>query len=177
LDNTKITLNISGENFEFIGCTLWFPNLPGNLELSRGWNDFKSIQNFRDYVYKENAISQEFLKQNINENSIVVTHYLPSEKSVHAKYKGDDYNVFFVCDMEDLIKEKNPKLHIFGHTHEKMDYIINKTRLVSNAKGYPNENTAEPFDYFKIVEIKTTEVLKSDETEKLKEDDYKFSIC
>lgn len=167
LDNTKVVLN----GFEFIGCTLWFPDLPGNRELSRRWSDFKAILNFRDYVYKENTISQEFLKQNMNENSIVVTHYLPSWKSVHKKYEGDPYNVFFVCGMEELIKEKNPSIVFHGHTHEHFEYLINKTQIISNPKGYPNEATEKPFDYFKTVEI-----FKEENTNKEDDKSYKFNI-
>ncbi len=155
LDNGKILLRNLGydSHLEILGCTLWFPDLPGNLEKSRIWSDFKSILNFRDYVYKENEISQKFLCENVSENSIVVTHYLPTYQSVHKKYEGNPFNVFFVCDLSNLIKEKKPKLWLFGHTHEKFDYILGNTRLISNPKAYPGENTEKPFDYFKIIEL------------------------
>lgn len=149
LDNS--TCEISGQRF--IGCTLWFPYDSLNQLYERDMNDFRSILNFREWVYKENEQSVKYLNENITENDIVVTHHLPSNKCVHEKYKNSDLNRFFVCNVEKLILEKSPKHWIFGHTHEQLGFQINKTRLISNPLGYPDEHkSGEIFNFVKIIE-------------------------
>lgn len=156
LDNSKVT--ILGQ--EFVGCTLWFPELEGNLGYSLRWPDFMSILNFKDYVYKENEISQKFLNDNVSSKSVVLTHYLPTYQSVHRRYlvkPYSNYNRFFVCDMDELIRKKIPQYWLFGHTHEHFDYwfdgIENETRMVSNPKGYLGEEVEVPFEYCKVIKI------------------------
>lgn len=38
-----------------------------------------------------------------------------------------------------LIEKYQPTLWIHGHTHEKADYMIGNTRIVSNPRGYNRE--------------------------------------
>lgn len=160
LDNSKVILPDSDREVEFVGCTLWFPNKRGLEGLTYGWSDFTHISNFREYVYKENAESQKFLNENVTSSSIVVTHYLPTKQSIHPKFLArpySDYNGFFVCDMEDLIRSKKPRYFLSGHTHEKFDYwfdgIEGGTKIITNPKGYLGEITEKPFDYWKMIEI------------------------
>jgi predicted phosphodiesterase len=72
---------------------------------------------------------------------IVMTHHSPTLKSISPKYK--DSNVvhkFFHSDLDWLVKEINPKVWIHGHTHERLDYMIDTTRIICHPRGYPNEN-------------------------------------
>ena len=48
-------------------------------------------------------------------------------------------NAFFVCDMASHVHERQPKLWIDGHSHDRCDYRLGKTRVVANPLGYPNE--------------------------------------
>jgi Icc-related predicted phosphoesterase len=148
LDNNTVTIN----NQRFIGCTLWFPFDPLNQLYEHGMNDFRSIFNFLEYVYKENQNSVEYLTNNIQENDIVVTHYLPSNKSVNWKYFDSPLNRFFVCEMDDVIENTKPSYVIHGHSHCKSNYKIGSTRIICNPHGYPNENDNE-FDWNKIIEV------------------------
>lgn len=151
LDNSTVTIN----NHRFIGCTLWFRNDSMNQIYERGMNDFYSILNFREYVYKENENSIKYLSENIQKNDIVVTHHLPSNKSVHPKYKGDVLNRFFVCEMDDVIEKTKPGYVIHGHSHCKSDYKIGSTRIICNPHGYPGENDNEndKFDSNTFIEV------------------------
>ena len=143
---------ISGQRF--IGCTLWFPYDPMNQLYEKNMNDFYSIHEFRSWVYKENEASVKYLNENTTENDIVVTHHLPSYKCVHEKYKYSELNRFFVCDIESTIEERSPKYYLFGHTHECLDFQINKTRVISNPLGYPGENKSDKkFNFAKIIEV------------------------
>lgn len=116
-------------------------------------NDFRSILNFREWVYKENLASVDYLEDTVCENDIVVTHHLPSNKCVHANYKDSELNRFFVCDITRLIEKNSPKLFISGHTHKSYDFLINSTSMICNPLGYPNENNKNEFDWNKIFDL------------------------
>lgn len=148
LENDIINLN----NVEFIGCTLWFPDQVNNKNFDWFWPDFKYIKNSHQ-IYEQNKYSQKFLKNTISENSVVITHHFPSPKSIHFQYKDDCYNRYFLCNMEETMNDKKPKLWIHGHTHHKFDYCIGNTRIISNPLGYPNEFGIGDFDWNKVVEI------------------------
>ena len=135
LDNGTVTIN----NQRFIGCTLWFSYDPLNQLYEHGMNDFYSILNFREYVYEENKKSVKYLTENIQENDIVVTHHLPSKKSVNWKYFDSPLNRFFVCEMDDVIEKTKPKYWGHGHTHERTNYQLFDTKVIANPRGYPNE--------------------------------------
>jgi Icc-related predicted phosphoesterase len=147
LDNSCVEI----KNQRFIGCTMWFRNDSMNSVYERGMNDFYSILNFRDYVYRENENSVNYLSSNVQENDIVITHHLPSYKLVNWKYLNSPLNRFFVCEMDELIKKNNPKYWIFGHTHEKTELDLFGCKMIANPHGYPDEFTA--FDFQKIISI------------------------
>jgi Icc-related predicted phosphoesterase len=136
LDNTRCQ---TSTGTSFIGGTLWYRDDPGNAKLEHQLNDFYKIKNLRNEVYKENAKTIAFLQEEIQERDIVLTHYLPSPMSIAEKYEGDPFNCFFLCDMEDVMKEKQPKLWLHGHTHDSFDYTIFRTQVVCNPLGYPHE--------------------------------------
>jgi Icc-related predicted phosphoesterase len=150
LDNSKCEI----QEQRFVGCTLWFPYDRLNQLYEKNLNDFYSILNFREWVYKENLASVDYLDDTVTENDIVVTHHLPTNCSIHKNYQNDNLNRFFVCNMNDMIKNNKPKIIVHGHSHFQFDYIFHKTRIVANPLGYPEENkSGEIFDFAKIIEI------------------------
>ncbi len=136
LDNNRIQLR---EGLTFAGGTMWFPDHPENLMLERFLNDFHLIGELREHVYVENEKCVEFLRTQVKPTDIVVTHHLPSPMSVHERYEGSPINCFFLCDVEDVMKERQPKVWIHGHTHDSFDYTIFRTRVICNPFGYPGQ--------------------------------------
>ena len=132
LDNDVV--EIKGQRF--IGTPLWFSWTPKVQQYYDNWSDFRCIYDFKRWLPRENKKSMDFLNKEMKENDIVITHYLPSWKCVAPKWVGNDCNCFFVTDQENLIIERNPKLWIFGHTHESVDININNTRMLCNPFGY-----------------------------------------
>ncbi len=147
LDNTSVII----ENQRFIGCTLWFPYDSLNQIYEKEMNDFYSILNFREYVYKENENSVKYLTENIKEKDIVITHHLPSNKSIHSKYFDSQINRFFVCEMDEVIKKNKPSYWGHGHTHETFEYKLYDTQIIANPHGTPDERN--DFEYNKIISI------------------------
>lgn len=71
--------------------------------------------------------------------TVVITHHLPSERSIAPQFEGDQENGAFASDLDDLILQFQPALWIHGHTHVSCDYALGKTRVVCNPRGYPHE--------------------------------------
>ena len=124
------------EKRRFIGCTLWYPPTNDAQLYKFGWFDFCYIKNADPYIFIQNKKSIHFLKDNIQPDDVVITHMLPSYKSVAPKYTNDRSNCFFVCDMEQTIQIKKPLLWIHGHTHNSFDYKLFDTRIICNPRGY-----------------------------------------
>lgn len=141
------------ETKRFLGCTMWYPPTEAAQVHKRGWFDFCHIKNADPFIFIQNKKSRWFLKENIQKGDIVITHMLPSFLSVSPKYAGDVTNCFFVCDMEETIKEKEPLLWLHGHTHNSFDYKINQTRVLCNPRGYIRSRDLNPkFDTDLVVE-------------------------
>lgn len=130
-------VTVNGQRF--LGDTMWFPDTPVCRMLEGQWSDFFCIQNLRPWGYQQNQKFIEFLDKELKTSDVVVTHHLPSFKSVSSKYKNNIFNAFFVSDVEKLIAERQPKLWIHGHTHQQFDYDIGSTRVYCNPLGYPRE--------------------------------------
>lgn len=142
LDNDVV--EIDGQHF--VGTTMWFRNRPGLGRMHMHMNDFHVIIGATTQVYEENERALEFLAREVDDRSIVVTHHLPSEFAVDEKYKGSKLNAFFVCEMDELICEKQPPLWIHGHTHESVDVKLDQTRILCNPFGYARREINPRYD-------------------------------
>lgn len=148
LNDSACTIN----GTTFLGGTLWFPDNPLNQLYERQMNDFSYIKDFRKEVYERNKKTIDVFNKHMNENTVVITHHLPSYQSVNEKYKGDQLNRFFVCDVENLILEKQPKYWVHGHSHDAVRYKIENTEIICNPRGYIHEITKN-FDYNLVIEV------------------------
>lgn len=142
LSNVSLLNNqvITCKGQRFLGGPMWFPQWsPLRDYVATQMEDFKQIVDFDSWVVAENRKFQKFAEENLKLGDVVLTHYLPSFKSVAPKYQGASTNEFFICEMDHLIQEKKPSLWIHGHTHESMDYQLFDTRIVCNPFGYPRQ--------------------------------------
>lgn len=119
-----------------LGCTLWFPETPNTVLLSTALADFQQIRGFAPAVYDRCRQDSEFLRQNVRRGDIVITHHLPSVRSIATKFAGSALNHFFVAPMDDLIEGAQPAAWIHGHTHARMKYRIGATQVACNPRGY-----------------------------------------
>jgi predicted phosphodiesterase len=149
LENDTVT--IGGQRF--VGCTLWFPDRPRSVMHRYELNDFRQIENFTDWVFKVNAESQKFLRQTVNKDDVVVTHHIPTWYGTLPYYWNKPLSDFFVCEMDTLIEEAQPKLWCYGHTHNRLDFKMGQTRLVCNPFGYLMSGEEARFDWHKVIEV------------------------
>ena len=140
------------EGRRFLGDTFWFPDSPLHYLYKQELNDFRLIKNLEPYIYEQNTKFQEFLKNELREGDIVMTHHLPSYTIIHPNYKGDPLNRFYATECFDIIEERKPALWIHGHSHHFNDQMLANTRIVANPRGYPREVNPE-FNKGLVVEV------------------------
>jgi len=87
--------------------------------------------------------------------TVVVTHFAPSPKSIHARFAGSLLNPCFVSDAERLMGSERVKLWIHGHTHDSFDYTVRGTRVICNPRGYAKHGVVEnaSFDATLVVPV------------------------
>jgi predicted phosphodiesterase len=67
--------------------------------------------------------------------TVVVTHHLPSWRSVHPAFEQWVSNAGFVSHLDPLVERAD--LWIHGHTHTSHRYRIGRAEVVCNPRGYP----------------------------------------
>lgn len=123
-----------------LGAALWFPQ-PPDQRYQDQCNDFSCIRGYTPWVYEENQRHVAYLRRHMTEETIVITHYLPTARSIVPPYVNHPLNRFFFTELEELIQSAQPPVWIHGHSHTAVDYHIGKTRVVSNPLGYPGEES------------------------------------
>ena len=71
--------------------------------------------------------------------TIVITHHLPSRRSVATRFDTDLLSAAFASNLDNLVEKAD--LWIHGHTHDCFDYSLGKCRVVCNPRGYPREHS------------------------------------
>jgi predicted phosphodiesterase len=77
--------------------------------------------------------------------TVVVTHFAPHPGSIAPAYAKHPANPGFVVDLSSMMGLA--ALWIHGHTHSHFDYTVRGTRIVCNARGYPDEPTGFVADF------------------------------
>lgn len=101
--------------------------------------------------HKTKAFIDDALSVPFDGKTVVVSHHAPHRASIHEKFEGDATNGAFVSDLSDLIERRQPDLWVHGHVHQPFDYLVGKTRIICNPRGYGIEN--ENFEFGKIIEL------------------------
>ena len=157
------------DGVKFVGCTLWadFERDPAIKNLAQEkMNDYKRIRHGTTEIPWKRKLNtndtlglhlehKQFIENEIQERTVVITHHAPSYESIAEEFKGDMLNGAYMSELDEMIKEKNPVLWIHGHVHNSFDYYIGSTRVLCNPKGYPDTEGSENknFQEVLIVEI------------------------
>lgn len=127
------------DGVRFLGNTMWFKGDGMAQIYEHQWSDFRRIKHGVQWIYKANIRTQRFLRDNVRKGDVVVTHHLPCDQSIHPRFRTGPntwQNMFYFCDMSELILDQEPAAWIHGHTHDFNSYNLGKTRVVSNPHGY-----------------------------------------
>jgi predicted phosphodiesterase len=149
LENASVDIG----GVRFLGCTLWtdlrifgdpLPLIAHEVE--QGMNDYRVIRvassNYRtlraaDTVARHRdsvAWLTEELAKDPEIRKVVVTHHLPSLRSVPERYQGHRLTPAYVSNLEHLMPQAAIWIH--GHTHDAADYVLHGCRVVCNPRGY-----------------------------------------
>jgi predicted phosphodiesterase len=150
------------DGVRFLGCTLWTDyrafEQPGRaLQLPTEQamaacgrmiadhfairlNDGQSVRAFSPQdAASLHAQSREWLEGALARSrrgtTVVVTHHLPSWRSVHPAFGHWVSNAGFVSDLDPLVGLAD--LWIHGHTHTSHRYRLGGAEVVCNPRGYP----------------------------------------
>jgi predicted phosphohydrolase len=156
LQNTTIEIG----DYKFIGATLWTDFLQGDkfclYEARNLMKDYKKIRHGNNYakltpqiIYAEHMKSKDFIFKNairdFPEQKIwVISHHSPSYQSIADEYKIPSLKLesaLYYSDLDEVIGNSEIDYWVHGHTHKKVEYWINKTKVLSNPRGYPSEDT------------------------------------
>lgn len=140
------------EGVKFAGATLW-TNFRNSVAMKstaeRYINDFKRTKISADIMVEEHGKQLSMLAE--SGADVIVTHFMPRIKLVHPRWQLDPVakmlNGYFANDITTV----QPKLWLYGHTHDRGDQTIGETRFIANPLGYPGENR-EPYEV-KIIEL------------------------
>lgn len=135
-------------NIKFIGTTLWYEKFDKNK-----LNDIIPTQNCNFILYNKNLMPHPTIIDNINKDqynwlkeevkykegyyTVVITHYLPSNKCITEEYLKSPNNFLFITNCESLLKSVN--YWMYGHTHTGKKFTIDNSLLISNPYGLPRE--------------------------------------
>lgn len=149
LDNS--TCEIGG--VRFVGTTMWTRHRPWVGKHQHMLNDFNLIEDADPLVYQENRQALAFLEETVASDDVVVTHHLPTPQSVAWRFRASPLNCFFLCDVEYLIKDRQPRLWIHGHTHDSFEYEVGRTRVLCNPFGYVGHEMNREFKTDLVLEL------------------------
>lgn len=141
----------------FIGCTLWtdYKLLGKNTFIEACQQAEKSLSGARSIITGLNGSAREievsdvidwhrmdvhFLERTLRQlymgKTVVVSHYAPS-KLLLPRHKRDLVKgCRDASDLEWLIRKYQPDYWFCGHTHCNSTVYINRTRVMSNQRGY-----------------------------------------
>jgi hypothetical protein len=128
---------LSAGDLRIHGATGWFPYDTMNQLYERQMLDFNYIRGFGKWVYDHHAKTRDWLKESVRPGDLVITHHLPVYQAVDKFWMGNVLNRFFVASFEDVLATNLPEIWCHGHSHSKLDTVINETRVLRNPKGYP----------------------------------------
>jgi predicted phosphodiesterase len=173
LNDSSVILRLAGDDVQFAGATLWtdFALLGAPAEhalvAAQGMNDYIEIMEDGpdgiDHLTPEQTFirhrkSRTFLVGALTQphhgKLVVVTHHLPSIRSVPARFRADPISAAFASNCDDLLA-LGADLWVHGHTHDSHDYLAGRTRVICNPRGYMQGGRPEnrQFDPGFVVEI------------------------
>lgn len=142
----------------FLAATLWtdfrlFGNpLLAETEARDRMNDFRRIRVGSDYrklrpsdTIRAHNEAVRWLTRELSGPAdgpvVVVTHHAPSLRSIKPTLQREQLSAAFASHLDELVANSGAALWVHGHTHWNVDYRIGATRVVTNQRGYPGEET------------------------------------
>jgi Icc-related predicted phosphoesterase len=130
----------------FLGGTLWSSWRDDNHLSREEYCDWTDIPGWPSWVPDANRKTVKFLEDNLRAGDVLVTHHLPSPRSLAHHLPDSIFARYGVSDIESLIAERQPVVALHGHVHASADYEVshpnasadasNSARVISNPQGH-----------------------------------------
>lgn len=143
-----------------LGCTLWTDYaLTGDPEgaMARAQAAMPDYRNGRGpgggaltaaQVRQWNQASTAFLAGELARpfggSTLVVTHHLPTARSLKAPRPDHVPTTASVTGLDALIERAGPDLWVHGHSHWDCDHVVGRTRILSRQRGEPENERFQP---------------------------------
>ena len=140
-------ISLYHEDVKFIFSTLWSKISPVNE-----WLVLKSVSDFEQIKYGGHRFNVSdfnnlhvdclaFIVKELNlshdEETVVVSHHVPTFLNYPIVYKGSLLNEAFAVELFPFIESSNVDYWIYGHHHRNTpNFNIGKTQLLTNQLGY-----------------------------------------
>jgi hypothetical protein len=145
LQKSKFVLQLPNRQINFLGCTLWSLMTKQTFSMM---NDNKAVDNCNDIVKlhydHEQWLRKELSDETNTNDTVVITHHIPSHDLIHSKFRYSRINDGFCSDMNHMFDYKI-NFWIFGHSHESVKCMMKSTYCASNPGGYPGEDKMTDF--------------------------------
>lgn len=153
LQDDRAVFSFGGRALRVLGCTLWTDYaLTGDPEavMARAQASMPDYRNGRGaggapltaaQVLAWNRASVAFLAAELARpfpgTTMVVTHHLPTVRSLRAPRPDHVPTIASVTVLDELIVRAAPALWVHGHSHSDCDYRLGDTRIISRQRGDP----------------------------------------
>ena len=153
----------------FLGATLWTDFALNGDAILAAWRASQAMNDFHkiwvteterltpEDVAAKHSISREFLVERLKVPTpgpvVVMTHHLPSRRSIAGRYANSDYNAAYASALDGLVERSSAAVWFHGHTHVSQDYRIGQTRVICNPRGYAGYESNPRFNPDLVVEI------------------------
>jgi Icc-related predicted phosphoesterase len=138
----------------------------GMLRAAKNLNDYNLIQEkdgkfkpkhaLRRHQFSAGLLHERLPRRYLdNKPLVVITHYLPSARSLDGRYATSDYNCAYASNLDNLVADSNASVWVHGHTHVSKGYWIGNTQIVCNPRGYYGDELNPEFNPELIVEVGT----------------------
>ncbi len=157
LENDVVHLQGGGVPIRVIGATLWTDcrlggrrRRPASQAAKHLIADYGVSALSEESTTAAHALSREFIRDTLatpfDGPSIVMTHHLPSARSISPAFQGQSSNAFFASELDDLIA-MGATMWVHGHTHDSMRYRdAGGTLVLCNPMGRPHKHVTGVFE-------------------------------
>lgn len=100
---------------------------------------YGSYHEFDPYSYFKEEYAKLQLMRDYDDIDVMVSHYGPVvPENMPIQYRNITSTFYYFDGLKD-IQRISPKYWLFGHTHDRYDFMVEDTRLMCNPLGYPGE--------------------------------------